>query len=70
MPGMMDTVLNIGLNDEVVKGMVELTGDARFVNDSYRRLVQMFGSVVMDIDDEPFEEVLAEARQSRCKNRC
>ena len=63
MPGMMDTVLNIGLNDEVAAGMVELTGDARFVYDSYRRLVQMFGSVVMDVDDEPFEEVLAEARK-------
>jgi pyruvate,orthophosphate dikinase len=63
MPGMMDTVLNIGLNDEVAKGMVELTGDERFVYDSYRRLVQMFGSVVMGIDDEPFEEVLTEARQ-------
>jgi pyruvate,orthophosphate dikinase len=60
---MMDTVLNIGLNDEVVEGMVKLTGDARFVYDSYRRLVQMFGCVVMDIDDEPFEEVLAEARK-------
>lgn len=63
MPGMMDTVLNIGLNDEVVKGMSSLTGDERFVYDSYRRLVQMFGSVVMGIDDEPFEEVLAEARK-------
>jgi len=63
MPGMMDTVLNIGLNDEVVKGMSDLTGDERFVYDSYRRLVQMFGSVVMGIDDEPFEEVLAEARK-------
>ncbi len=63
MPGMMDTVLNIGLNDEVVKGMAELTGDERFVYDSYRRLVQMFGSVVMGIDDEPFEEVLTEARK-------
>jgi pyruvate,orthophosphate dikinase len=63
MPGMMDTVLNIGLNDEVAEGMVKLTGDARFVYDAYRRLVQMFGSVVMGIDDEPFEEVLAEARQ-------
>jgi pyruvate,orthophosphate dikinase len=63
MPGMMDTVLNIGLNDEVVAGMVELTGDARFVYDSYRRLVQMFGSVVMDVDEHPFEEVLAAARK-------
>ncbi len=63
MPGMMDTVLNIGLNDAVVEGMAKLTDDARFAYDSYRRLVQMFGSVVMGIDDEPFEEVLAEARQ-------
>ncbi len=63
MPGMMDTVLNIGLTDEVVAGMTELTGDERFVMDSYRRLIQMFGSVVMGVDDEPFEEVLAEARQ-------
>jgi pyruvate,orthophosphate dikinase len=63
MPGMMDTVLNIGLTDAVVEGMAKLTGDARFVYDSYRRLIQMFGSVVMGIDDEPFEEVLAHARQ-------
>lgn len=58
MPGMMDTVLNIGLNDETAKGMVALTGNDRFVYDSYRRLIQMFGSVVLDIDDEKFEEVL------------
>ncbi len=63
MPGMMDTVLNIGMNDKVAEGMVKLTGDERFVYDSYRRLVQMFGSVVMGIADEPFEEVLTEARQ-------
>jgi pyruvate,orthophosphate dikinase len=62
MPGMMDTVLNIGLNDEVALGMVELIGDERFVFDSYRRLVQMFGSVVLGLDDEPFEEVLTEYR--------
>jgi pyruvate,orthophosphate dikinase len=62
MPGMMDTVLNIGLTDEVVEGMAKLTGDPRFAYDSYRRLIQMFGSVVMGIADEPFEEVLTEAR--------
>ncbi len=62
MPGMMDTVLNIGLNDDVAAGMVKLTGDARFVYDAYRRLVQMFGSVVMGVDDDGFEEVLKEAR--------
>jgi pyruvate,orthophosphate dikinase len=55
MPGMMDTVLNIGLNDAVAEGMGELTGDRRFAYDSYRRLVQMFGSVVMGIADEPFD---------------
>ncbi len=63
MPGMMDTVLNIGLNDEVVKGLAALTEDERFAYDSYRRLVQMFGSVVMDVEDDLFEEVLAEARE-------
>ncbi len=58
MPGMMDTVLNIGLNDETAAGMVKLTGNERFVYDSYRRLVQMFGSVVLGIADEAFEDVL------------
>jgi pyruvate,orthophosphate dikinase len=63
MPGMMDTVLNIGLNDKVVEGLVKLSEDERFAYDSYRRLVQMFGSVVMGIADEPFEEVLTKARE-------
>ncbi|MGD8633852.1 MAG: pyruvate, phosphate dikinase [Anaerolineales bacterium] len=58
MPGMMDTVLNLGLNDQSAEGMVKLTGDARFVYDAYRRLVQMFGSVVLGISDEEFEEPL------------
>ncbi len=65
MPGMMDTVLNIGLNDETAKGMSELTGDPRFVYDSYRRLVQMFGAVVMGVPDEPFEEVITAYRAKR-----
>ena len=63
MPGMMDTVLNIGLNDEVAKQLVELTDDPRFVYDSYRRLVQMFGSVVLGIADDPFEYVLEDYRK-------
>ncbi len=63
MPGMMDTVLNLGLTDSTAKGMVALTGgDDRFVYDSYRRLIQMFGSVVTAIPDEPFEDVLTKAR--------
>jgi pyruvate,orthophosphate dikinase len=64
MPGMMDTVLNIGLNDDVAAGMIELTGDPRFVYDSYRRLIQMFGTVVLGLNDKPFEEVLADARKA------
>ncbi len=63
MPGMMDTVLDIGLNDEVVEGMIRATGNEHFVLDSYRRLIQMFGSVVLDIGDEHFERVLTAARE-------
>jgi pyruvate,orthophosphate dikinase len=65
MPGMMDTVLDIGLNDEVTEGMIALTGDDRFAFDSYRRLIQMFGTVVLGVRDEPFEHVLAEHREHR-----
>ncbi len=65
MPGMMDTILNIGLNDDVVKGMVEKSGDARFVYDLYRRLVQMFGSVVMEVPDEVFEAVITAKRKEK-----
>jgi len=65
MPGMMDTVLNIGLNERTVEGLARLTGDPRFAWDSYRRLVQMFGSVVLGIPDEPFEEKLAAWRKKR-----
>ena len=65
MPGMMDTVLNIGLNDETVEGLAELTGDERFAYDSYRRLVQMFGSVVLGIPDEAFEEALDEMKEEK-----
>ncbi len=60
MPGMMDTVLNIGLNDETAQSMVKLTKNERFVFDSYRRLIQMFGSVVLGMPDEAFEDVLDE----------
>jgi pyruvate,orthophosphate dikinase len=63
MPGMMDTVLNIGLNDETASGMIKLTGDERFVYDIHRRLIQMFGTVVMGIRDDVFEEVITKARK-------
>ncbi len=65
MPGMMDTVLNIGLTDATAEGMVRLTEDERFVYDSYRRLVQMFGSVVLGISDEAFEDPLDEYKKEK-----
>jgi len=65
MPGMMDTVLNIGLNAETVEGLAALTEDARFAWDAYRRLIQMYGTVVLGVRDEPFEHVLAEWRARR-----
>ncbi len=60
MPGMMDTVLNIGLNPDTLKGMVELTGNERFAWDAYRRLVQMFGNIVKGVDRHKFEAILDE----------
>jgi pyruvate,orthophosphate dikinase len=60
MPGMMNTILNIGLTDEVVEGMIKLTGNPRFVWDSYRRLIEMFGTTVFNLDDEVFEQPMDE----------
>jgi pyruvate, orthophosphate dikinase len=58
MPGMMDTVLNLGMNDETVRGLVKLTGDERFAYDAYRRFIQMFSKIVLDTDPRDFEQVL------------
>ncbi|MDP1632124.1 MAG: pyruvate, phosphate dikinase [Caulobacter sp.] len=58
MPGMMDTVLNLGLNDETVAGLAALSGDRRFAFDSYRRFIQMYSNVVLDLDHHMFEEIL------------
>ena len=71
MPGMMDTILNLGLNDETVEGLIALTGNARFAYDSYRRFVQMYGDVVLGLKPEskeerdPFEEILEERKRAR-----
>src|SRR2546425_124246 len=65
MPGMMDTVLNLGLNDRSVRGLANQSRDERFAWDSYRRFVQMFGKIVLDIDPERFEELLDEAKASK-----
>jgi len=64
MPGMMDTVLNLGLNDDTVKGLVDQAGNPRFAYDAYRRLIQMFGHVVLGIGAEKFEELLEEKKKS------
>jgi pyruvate,orthophosphate dikinase len=65
MPGMMDTILNLGLNDESVLGLAERTGNPRFANDSYRRLIQMYGEVVDGVDGHLFEEALSKLKDSR-----
>jgi len=65
MPGMMDTVLNLGLNDETVEGLAAISGDARFAWDSYRRFIQMYSDVVLELDHGRFEEALEIAKEDR-----
>ena len=67
MPGMMDTILNLGLNDETVEGLARQSGDPRFAWDSYRRFVQMFGKIVLGIDDRKFDSILAGKDMSNVK---
>ena len=65
MPGMMDTILNLGLNNEVAESMVRLTGNERFVYDAYRRFIQMFSDVVMELPREKFEELLTAMKDKK-----
>ena len=71
MPGMMDTVLNIGLNEATLRGLIEKTGNERFAWDSYRRFVQMYGDVVLGLkpeskeEEDPFEIALQEKKRAR-----
>ncbi len=65
MPGMMDTVLNLGLNDVSVQGLITKTGNERFAMDSYRRFIQMFGDVVMGVEHAKFEEALEEVKATK-----
>ena len=65
MPGMMDTILNLGLNDEAVEGLARSTGNARFAYDSYRRLIQMYGEVAEGVDAHRFEQALADLKRQR-----
>ena len=65
MPGMMDTILNLGLNDEAVEGLSKLTGNPRFAYDSYRRFVQMFSDVVMEMSKSDFEKIIDEMKEAK-----
>ncbi len=63
MPGMMDTILNLGLNDETVKGLIKLTGDERFVYDAYRRFLQLFGKIGLGVGDADFDTIFEEVKE-------
>src|SRR5215471_6371952 len=65
MPGMMDTVLNLGLNDQTVAGLAKLSGDPRFAYDSYRRFIQMYSNVVLGIEHHHFEDILNQHKDDR-----
>jgi len=65
MPGMMDTILNLGLNDDTVLGLAKKSGNARFAWDSYRRFIQLFGKVVLRMDDKIFENILSKAKKDQ-----
>ncbi len=67
MPGMMDTILNLGLNDQTLQGLIRQTNDERFAYDSYRRFVQMFGNIVMDVERDQFEQLLDELKTRRAQ---
>jgi pyruvate,orthophosphate dikinase len=68
MPGMMDTVLNLGLNDRTIQGLIRRTGNERFAWDAYRRFIQMFGNVVMGIEKEVYEHLIHEAKKKKRVN--
>ena len=65
MPGMMDTVLNLGLNDDTVQGIIKMSGDERFAYDCYRRFVQMYGDVVKGVDHDEFEALIQAKKDAR-----
>ena len=65
MPGMMDTVLNLGLNPATVEGLARLTGDPRFAYDSYRRFIHMYSDVVLGVEHAIFEEILESEKENR-----
>lgn len=69
MPGMMDTILNLGLNDRTIKGVISQSNNPRFAYDCYRRFIQMFGDVVLGVEHEKFEHILTEFKKKKEPNR-
>ena len=65
MPGMMDTILNLGLNDKTVEGLVKISGNPRFAHDCYRRFIQMFGAVVLELEKDDFERILESIKKKK-----
>ena len=63
MPGMMDTILNLGLNSETLKGLIQITSDGRFAYDAYRRFIQLFGKIALDIDEKEFDQILIKTKE-------
>jgi Phosphoenolpyruvate synthase/pyruvate phosphate dikinase len=69
MPGMMDTILNLGLNQDTVEGLAQMSGNKRFAYDSYRRFINMFGNVVLEIPHEKFEEQMDLVKKTKSRKR-
>ncbi len=65
MPGMMDTILNLGLNDDTIEGLIRITSDGRFAFDAYRRFIQLFGKIAMGVPDEEFDSILSKTKQRK-----
>src|SRR4030043_2436424 len=63
MPGMMDTILNLGLNEKTLKGLIQITSDGRFAYDAYRRFIQLFGKMALDVDEEEFDQILNRTKE-------
>ncbi len=64
MPGMMDTILNLGLNDKTIEGLIQITSDGRFAFDAYRRFIQLFGKIALGVDEKEFDQILNKAKES------
>ena len=63
MPGMMDTILNLGLNDKTLEGLIKITSDGRFAYDSYRRFIQLFGKIALGVEEKEFNQILSKTKE-------